>query len=513
MRRPLRQGPWLRACRINRRRSLRTVVAAAFAAAGLLALALLRPPGADAQQVRGWTQTTVNFADMRPLVRVAVDPAELEVDGDGRSTLDGRPVQCIPGQECVIYRPSEVEGAAAGMQDVGLTAWGLGVRGLSFTTLLRARTGLGSDLVWPRSEDAFDALLGYLELERGAVRARLGRQETLSGLGFSGFDGASLAWTPRSDLQLEAYGGRSLARALAEPRHEALRGLEDFVLDRNAWLVGAFVQGRLPARTEVGLRYQREIWSDRSGLISERASLDVTSEALRPVRLRGSVDWDVAFNRIGKARLEVQRAIPAADLLVSVQGRRYVPYFELSTVWGYFSPVAYHELLLRTAWGRDALGLWVEGGWRTYEETHAPVIFDPLDGERWRARAGGTWQTAPAWAVDARYELEWGVGAFLSAADAAVRFSPGDAVDIALHGSTFQRFQEFRVGEGRVFGGGVSLGYQFTDRVRLDGGGAVYRHDSDVDREASVWNQVRAWTALRFEFGEDPARPRVRLRR
>ena len=83
-----------------------------------------------------------------------------------------------------------MESAALATQDVALTGWGFGVEGLSGTVIARMRARLAGDLVWPRSDDAFDLLLGYVELSRGSVRARVGRQESLSGLGFTAYDGA-----------------------------------------------------------------------------------------------------------------------------------------------------------------------------------------------------------------------------------------------------------------------------------------------------------------------------------
>lgn len=476
----------------------------------LLVLLSLRAAPAGAQDLRGWATSTFRFLELRPLERVVVDPALLVEEG-GQFFLDGEPVACGAAENCVLYRPAGVDGATVGTQDVGLTAWDLGTQGLSVTALLRGRARFGGDFVWPRSEDDLDALLLYAQLTRDRWRFRLGRQRTNSGLGFTGFDGASAMYTP-GPFTLEAYGGRSLARGLAEPRDEALRGIENFVLDQDAYLLGGFVQGRFDGGTEVGLRYQREIWSDRSGLISERASLDARTDRLRPFHLRGSVDWDFGFGRVGKAALEVQRAFPSLGLSVALEGRRYVPYFELSTVWGFFSPVAYHEAMARVAWSGERVGAWARGGWRTYDEADVAEIFDPLEDHGWRAEVGGDVRLGPRWTVQGSYDVEWGVGAFLSAADARVRFRPRDRVDLSAYATTFQRIAEFRLGDGRVVGGGVDVGLQLREGLRLDGGAAIYRHDTDRPGE-DVWNQTRVWSSLRIDFGEDPGRPRVRLRR
>ena len=74
-------------------------------------------------------------------------------------------------------------------------------------------------------------------------------------------------------LRGEVYGGRSLARGLREPENEALRPLDDFFLDKSVVLLGGSVGARLFG-VDADARYQREILSDRSSLVSERASLD-----------------------------------------------------------------------------------------------------------------------------------------------------------------------------------------------------------------------------------------------
>jgi len=130
---------------------------------------------AAAQEVRGWSSTSFQLVELRPLERRSFGPETLEAGPDGRLLFDGIPVDCVPEVECVLFLPGEVEAATVGTQDIGFTAWDLGVEGLSVTGLLRGRSDLGSDFVWPRSDDAFDALLAYAELSRDRFRVRLGR--------------------------------------------------------------------------------------------------------------------------------------------------------------------------------------------------------------------------------------------------------------------------------------------------------------------------------------------------
>lgn len=463
-------------------------------AVATLLLAVAHVPGAHAQGIRGWTTSTVRYVELRPIVQETAPAEELV----GRRTF---------------YRAGEVEHAVSGAQDVGFRVWGLGMPGLSFTGLLRARARLDGDFVWPRSEDEFDALLAYAQLDRGAIRVRLGRQRTLSGLGFSGFDGAAVRYDVSDGVRVEAYGGRSLARALNEPRNKALAGLVDFLPDHDAWLLGGVARIRLPAATSIGLRYQREILGDRSGLVSERASLDWSTAGLRSVMVTGALDYDVAFDRIGKSHLTVRYAGPALPVAVELTGRRYVPYFELSTVWGFFDPVAYHEVLGRVSWTGAGGTLWAAGGLRGYEATGAPVIFDPLEDDAWQARVGGTWTVSEPWTLEGRYEILWGVGGFLSSGEATARYRANERLEVAAHGTAFQQFEEFRVGEGTTWGGGLSVGLGLGDRVRLDGGLTAFRHGAEGRQVDERWNQLRGWSALRVEFGSEPGRASPRFRR
>lgn len=467
-----------------------------------LAVLLALPPALSAQDFRGWVGTTVQAVELRPLGLDTVPRSELEQDASGRFTYQGRRVTCPLEDLCTTYAPAAEDVTFAATQDVGLTAWGFGVQGLSFTTLLRGRARAGGDLVWPRSDDEFDALVAYVQLRRGPIRIRLGRQEIRSGLGFPAFDGASVA-ASRGSFELELYGGRSLARGFREPTNQVISALEDFVIDESARLFGASARVRLLS-TALTARYQREILSDRSSLLSERASFDFVS-ILPTARITGSLDYDFGFQRVGKSHLTV--AVPAAEgkLLVEASGRRYVPYFDLSTIWGFFEPVAYSELELRTGWSPTrTLGVWVSGGYRTYEDAGATVILEPLTDDGWRAGAGVHYQWSPRWSLDGRYDLEWGPGGFLNSGDVTARFAPSERLSVGLSASTFQQIEEFLVGEGRAFGAGASFDLAVTDRISLAGGASILRHRDGGTARRSPWNQSRGWTSLRIGIGGDP---------
>lgn len=458
---------------------------------------------AFAQDVRGRLLTSARYVQVRPLDLDSV-PLDATREVDGRRELDGRPVACV-GATCTYYRSASPEHAVVLTQDLSLTAWGLGTQGLSATLLLRGRADLGGAFQWPRSDDPFDPILAYAELARERWRVRLGRQRTLSGLGFSGFDGVDARVQALPWLRVQGYGGRSLARGLEEPLHEALDALEDFVPDQEAWLVGAALEAEAPAATAVGVRYQREIVTNRGALLSERASVDARTGLLRPVGLQAALDWDVAFARVGKAHLTAQLPLPDGGLVLEATARRYLPYFDLWTIWGFFSPVAYHEAELQARWTpRPGATVWASGARRAYEDAEAPIILRPLTDEATRFAAGARVRLPRALVVEGSYRLENGFGAYLGSGDVGVGWRPAERLSVGMRASAFQQIMEFRVGEGVVLGAGAFADAQVADRVRLAGGVDVYRQAFENRPTAADWNQTRAWGSIEFTFGEDP---------
>jgi len=489
------------------RRAARTRAAPLFAGA---LLALLVTASGSAQDARGSAVTTVRYVSLRPIGLDTI-PRSAVVEVDGQLTFNGYPVFCLSGGDpCLQYGPREVEHAVVATQDLSATAWGFGVQGLSATVLVRGRADLGGEFTWPRSDDEFDAILGYAQFQRSIYRVRLGRQRTLSGLGFSGFDGLDVLVEPLENLRVQAYGGRSLARGLYEPQNQALRGIEDFVLDQDAYLLGAFVEAEPWTGASVGARYQREIWRNRIGLVSERAAVDFRSNLPGSFRMDASADYDVGFGRLGKAHLTVRSRLPGDWGWAELTGRRYLPYFEMSTVWGFFSPVAYHEAEARatiTRW--QPVTVWAGTAWRKYEDAEIAIIGRPITDTSKRYSLGARWLVGP-WTAFGEYRLETDFGAFLSSGDASVRWQATDRLALTARGSAFQQIEQFRIGEQVVIGGGLGSDLRLFGGTELRSGVDLYSQQYDNRPTGADWNQLRAYTILTIPFGDDPG---TRVRR
>jgi len=445
--------------------------------------------------------STVRYVQLRPLDSDTFSFASA-VPTSGGFEVEGRPVVCVADVLCTALVPGPVEYAVVATQEAGFTAWGLGLEGLSLTALLRGRGQLSGEFDWPRRDDRLDVALGYLEWTRSRSRVRVGRQNTSSGLGFASFDGVEATVLPWGPVRIQAFAGRSLARGLLEPRNEALRGLEDFIPDDQAYLVGGSTQIQPEPGTTLNLHYQREAWTGGHHLISERASASLRTSRFSPLRLTASADYDLGFGRVGKAHLSAEYEA-TESVNVRARARRYVPYFELSTIWGFFSPVPYYEGELEAQWRASASSsLWAAGAWRRYGDTETTVIRAPLENDAVRVRAGAGTRLSDRLHATAEYRLELGAGSYLHAGDLDATWTATPWLSLDARGSLFQQIGEFRIGDSVVFGGGLVARARLGARLGLEGGFLRYR---SVDRErtdpAFDWSQSRAWTSVRVEVG------------
>lgn len=458
-------------------------------------------PPVSAQGVRGELSATASYLEYRTVVRETIPESLVPGDGITRVLDDGTVVTCVPGGDCYYYRAGDVSGVSPLTQDLRLTAWP-GYRGVSGHVHLRGR--YGSDALWPRSSQRFEALSAYVDFQRRAYRVRAGRQPRMSGLGLYRFDGASVLWRGWKGLRVEAFAGRSLGGSLDQYRTGSLLADADrFAPDTGSILWGIEGKARLGRRLSGSLLYQRELRTDRMDMYTERVAFDGRWTG-RPLTADLSLRYDVAFGQFNEARLRLQRPV-SRTVVVAGDLRHYHPFFEYWTIWGAFSPVGYNEGRLSAFWRvRPGLRLTAGASYRDYEDTGVSSDIAPIEGDGWRTHVGASWNRKP-WTASGTYSLYTGYGAFRSAVDAVVGRDFGPRIHLGVFGTGTQQFAEFRFGDGRTLGGGV----QGRARVRnasVDVSLGLYRQSYDNRPGFDDYNQFRGRIGVTMEFGSEPAR-------
>ncbi len=488
------------------RRVGRLVAWAALAGLGAL------PARAGGQQVRVTGISTLRYVDVRLLVDDSVPVADARGDGVLRESPEGYAVTCVQGADfCHFRRSGERASTVPATQDLAVSVWGLG-RGVRGYARVRGRGMMGQRDLWPRGDDAFDALEAWAEVDRGLFRVRAGRQWKVSGLGYYNFDGASLLLRPLTGLTVEAYGGWSLAHGLNEPRTSAaLAAVEPFAPDDRGVLVGVHGAWRPSPSASLSLAYQRDVRADRKGLYAEQLAADGVWRR-DATALTGTLDVDVAMRAVNEARLTVRRALGEATA-VGLTARHYEPFFEAWTIWGAFDPVGFDEVTVDGSWSPPGGTLAVRGqaGWRRYPDAHASATFGAYHSTAWRATATASLRPSPDWLLTGRLATELGFGA--SRDDGALmarRTLDGGA----FVGATLQAFQtayEFRVSQGTVWGLGVDGALPLGSRARVVGGLTAYRHHTSSGAPELDWSQLRGSLRAEWTVGPEPGIPGGRV--
>jgi hypothetical protein len=449
---------------------------------GLLALTAAAPLAA--QSVRVHATTTARYVELRPILYDA---------------------------DAARYEPQAVQSATPLTQDIEVNAWGFGVDGLRAYGLARFRGSLGSDLVWPRYGDHFDALAFYLEYEHANYALRLGRQQKASALGWYGFDGLTGSWRPIPQLRVDAYGGRGLARGYLEPYNsKALEALDPLRPDHGTWLLGAQVFGKPSAATSLSALYQREILADRSGMVSERVALDGSATLQEFLTLAGSAEFDMASNEWGKARMSATVAF-TRNATLRAEVFRYRPTLDLTTIWGVFGPQShsgYTGTLQFAPWrALSVYGAYTE---QQYQPDTTVSPFATVLSERSQEVAAGLKLALGTLRLDGRYTLLLDYGGSQSGGDVGLAIAPRDGWRVGIRGTAFQNDGEFRVADGTVWGAGLEASVRVLDRFTIRADAMRYRYEKQKRVPATLsgldWNQTRATIAVDWTFGTNPDR-------
>lgn len=451
--------------------------------------------------------SSAQLIDVRPLVVDSLPFAATDsAFGVFRRAPEGFLVQCSTGDTwCRFLRSAAPASLVALIQDVDVAAWGLAT-GVSAHAQLRARTAAGSAReLWPQARQTFDVLAAYVDIDRELGLARLGRQWVASGLGMFNFDGASLSLRPWPWLVAGAYGGGSLVEGMNRPLSaQLLAPVEDLPPSDRAYLLGARLTYRPDPRASVSAQYQRAIRRDRGALYSERVAADGELR-LGETTVSALVTRDLATGTFNDLSVQLRRLWPGG-----VDGRLRIahsaPYFDLWTIWGAFSPVGYDEAGMELLWGPASgrLSLSADAAARRYAETGTGVQSLLLRTEGWRVGGTGTLQATAAWSLQGSYHFDIGFGASRSDGDLSVGWQSGDRISLRAHGVALEQIYEFRLGTGRVVGGGVESTLRIAQDLRIAADVLVFRNSGEDRQQLANWNQRRASIRLEWTLGSEP---------
>jgi hypothetical protein len=470
-----------------------------FALAGMLAA----PAPSLAQGFNGRARTYVSYIQARGLVLDSLPTTEVSGLGTQRTLPDGTRASC--GVDfCRFYTSGDDFGVIPLLQDVELNVW-TGVTGLRAYAHVRAREPLGDREIWPRSDKQFEALAAYVEYGRSFYRIQARRIWQTSNLGFYNYDGASATLRLPSRLDLQVYGGMSLVRGLNQShRTDLISSVEPLEPQEDAYLGGIYARWRPFPAISASVTYQQERMVHQDDLYSER--LAATARLLvAKATVDAEIKYNLATEETNLARLSVSTPL-FAGLRGSGEIRKYVPFFELWTIWGAFSPVGYEEARGRLDWTSSTgwLSGYAYGSYREYGETdaQAPEEYSITD-HGWRLGAGGRVVLDENLLLSGEYRYDKGYGASRSGGDFSVRRSFGRETYLAFTGTAFETFSEFRVGYGRVYGGGLQ-GAAPVGPATVQAGAMFYKHDQQDRPSLLDLNQARLHLILEIPIGKDP---------
>lgn len=471
-----------------------------------ITLALIVSAGSlGAQGVRISGTSVIEYVDVQPMVQDSVPATATQDSGLLRRTANGIIVECISGDAyCQYVRSAPRVSTIPAYQALDVSAWGL-MPGLSAYVSVRASVAGGSATeIFPQA-NSFEVLTGYLEYDADRFRVQAGRNWVSSGLGYYNYDGGSILVRPIDQLSVNVYGGRSLVPGLnATVTSSAISTVEPLAPNEGSYLVGAQLQLRPVPQASFDVQYQREVRTDAAGLYSDRFAANADVRVSR-VDFSGGLQYDLATGAFNDVHLRVQAPL-GLGFHVDAEVRRYLPYFDLWTIWGVFAPVGYTEERLGASWGStdQRVAFSLAGGARRYDQANAGVNFLPLVNSGWDVDATGSWRFLPRWTVHGEYRFLYGSGSTLDDASGGLRWTPTARTSIDLTGSASETLYEFQVGTGKVLGVGLSGSVEIITALRAIADVGIYRYVGGETPQITDWNQTRASLRLEWTLGRDP---------
>ncbi len=482
------------------------------AVVSLLLWVLALPRAGPAQGYRLGLDTRAQAVSYRGVLLDSV-PVSDTVTGPtgGPTSRDGFAVSCFPGfSYCSVFRPGLEQHASPLTSTADLTAWGLGVAGLSIRVRARLGASLGASDVWPGTEPALQLLEGYAQYAVERMTLQLGRQTVATRLGVTGFDGGRVTVRDgRRGLELTGYGGFGLWRGSTLPvTSSALNPLGEFRPPERTIVAGAGV-GWSAALFDARLSYEREVDPSVDYFVSERAGVDAVVRPYRGLSLSGGADYDLAQGWWGNAEATLGYLAPNGRINATARVRRYRPHFDLWTIWGAFAPVPYTGIdasLSLTPISR--LRLHASGEHYAFENANVATPLVSVESSGWRFSWSAGYTVVRDVAVEGGYHAEFGPGAASRGFEGNISYTAGEVLALGLHGGTLDRPLEYRFDESSLATYGVYAHYRPAPRVGVELDASRYVEErTRPDATAFDWNQLRvsARVVLAFAGGADLA--------
>lgn len=474
--------------------------------AALLVLVVASDLAAQGYRLR--LDSRMQGVSWRGIERDSIPRAEaLPQPEGGFLTADGFAATCEDAW-CHFFRAGPALRGVPWVNQADLTVWGFGVSGLRLRLNARHSTDLRDAVQWPGTEPELQLVEGYLEYTRHQFALQAGRQFLASRLGAYGLDGLRAAWRPTSlGLDVAAYAGWGLARGSVLPiTSPAVNPLDDFQPRDRQLAAGAEV-GWTRGPADLRLEYRREVDPAVDYFVSERAAASLSLRPLSRVSVTAGAAYDLAMANWGSADATLTWMAPIAT--VSVGARRYLPFFELWTIWGAFSPVAFHAWHgAVTAAPLAGLTLHVRGERYQFDDTGTFTGLVQVEDRGWRVESGATWEANRHWVLSAGHQAEFGPGASALGYDARLTWQPNESFSIAAHGATLRRPLELRFNDATLAVYGADIDWRPNPLWRF--GIGLTRVDEQRDRPdaGSIdWDQWRFNARVTLLRGTDVDRP------